>query len=110
MIENNMPYYECPNFDSCSATKCYLDPDIKYRIILRDDAVCTAKKSTRKKIGIKYPELLPYQGLTIRNFRAMQKRQGNQSLNQEDTEKQGALEEKVVKKWHCSPEGETEGL
>jgi len=63
-----IPYYECPSFDSCSAPLCPLDPDIDKRIRYPDEDKCKAHKTTRERIGRKYPELLPYQGLTKREW------------------------------------------
>ena len=63
-----MPYHECPSFDACSCNKCPLDPDIYTRISEPNDEKCKAHKPTRHKIGLKYPELLPYKGFTKREF------------------------------------------
>ena len=58
------PSYECPSFNSCSSPKCPLDPDVNDRIRYPDEMKCKANKSTRVKIGKEYAEVLPYQGLT----------------------------------------------
>jgi len=62
------PYEECPSFIRCSAPLCPLDPDIAIRIKLSDEEKCRANKPTRIRIGSKYPELLPFQGFTKREF------------------------------------------
>jgi hypothetical protein len=58
------PYHECPSFNSCSSPLCPLDPNVALRVRYSDEAKCKAEKPTRFKIGSKYPNLLPYQGLT----------------------------------------------
>jgi len=63
-----MPYAECPNFNKCNCNKCPLDPGIEERIKLPDDEKCRAEKSTRMRIGAKYPQLLKYQGLTKKEW------------------------------------------
>ena len=64
-----MPYEECPSFNTCSAPKCPLDPDIDSRVRrLEGEEKCKAQKPTRIKIGEKYPNLLPYGGLTKREW------------------------------------------
>ena len=62
------PYHECPSFVRCSCNKCPLDPDIDIRVKLPDEEKCRASKPTKIKIGSKYPELLPFGGLTKRQF------------------------------------------
>jgi hypothetical protein len=65
-----LPFKECPSFDTCSAPKCPLDPDIELRTDrLSGEEKCKAHKPTRMKIGAKYPDLLPYGGLTGREFK-----------------------------------------
>lgn len=69
-----MPYHECPSFDICSAPKCPLDPDIKERDgRYPEEEKCRANKPTRQKISMKYPNLLPYQGLFGREWHGRQR-------------------------------------
>ena len=67
------PYHECPNFKRCSAPLCLLDPDIALRTFLPGTDKCKAEKPTRVRIAGKYPELLPYQGLTRKKFNSKKK-------------------------------------
>ncbi len=73
LIINKQPYHECPSFDRCSANKCPLDPDIDLRDSAPGDRKCKGEKPTRIKIGSKYPELLPYKGLTKREYQGLQR-------------------------------------
>ena len=59
-------YHECPSFERCSCNACPLDPlrEQEGRIRLFKEDKCVAHKPTRFKIGSKYPNLLPEQGLT----------------------------------------------
>ena len=63
---SKQPYHECPSFERCSCNACPLDPlkEQEGRIRLFKEDKCVAYKPTRFKIGSKYPNLLPYQGLT----------------------------------------------
>jgi hypothetical protein len=79
-----MPYSECPKFDVCSSNKCPLDPNLRDRIILPGEDKCTARKSTRVRIAAKYPELLPYQGLTSRSWLATKRWGGQLGLKKEE--------------------------
>ena len=63
-----IPYSECPSFLKCSCNKCPLDPDMSDKIRYPDEEKCKANKPTRVKIGEKYPNLLPYKGLTSREW------------------------------------------
>ena len=68
-MTNKMPYEDCPSFNACSAPRCPLDPDISIRVgTLPGEEKCRAHKPTREKIGKQYPALLPYGGLTKREF------------------------------------------
>lgn len=59
----------CPSFDGCNAPKCPLDIDLDGRSQrLKDEAKCKAYKRTRYCIGREYPNLLPYRGLTKREY------------------------------------------
>jgi hypothetical protein len=60
------PYRECSRFEVCSCNKCPLDPDIAMRVSVPDDEKCKATRTTRQNIALKYPELLPLQGLTAK--------------------------------------------
>ena len=62
------PYYECPRFENCSAPKCPLDPSHNERVSYPKEEKCLAQKRTRIKVGVKYPEVLKYKGLTGREY------------------------------------------
>ena len=64
----NQPFNHCPSFSRCSASLCPLDPEIRQRNRLTGEEKCRAKKSTRRKIGEKYSNLLKYKGLTIKEY------------------------------------------
>jgi len=65
----SQPMCECPSFNVCSAPKCPLDPNIDLRSRrLPDEDKCKAQKPTRLKIGKKYLQLLPYKGLTKKEW------------------------------------------
>jgi len=64
------PYEECPKFNTCSAPKCPLDPDIDERNKYGEEDKYKVRKATRWAIGKKYPELLKYQGLKGNEFNA----------------------------------------
>lgn len=68
-----LPYHECPSFIRCACNNCPLDPEAsivsgKEHFGLKGEEKCRAYKPTRKKIGLKYPEVLKYQGLTAREY------------------------------------------
>jgi len=92
-----LPFKECPSFDTCSAPKCPLDPDIELRSDrLSGEEKCKAHKPTRMKIGAKYPDLLPYGGLTGREFKGKMAWEGKS-----EDEKRAVKErlEKVRETW-----------
>jgi len=60
------PFEECPRFYKCSVNKCPLDPDINIRNRVIGEEKCHMRKSVRNKIGLKYLELLKFQGFTSR--------------------------------------------
>jgi hypothetical protein len=62
------PYEECPQFDRCSCNVCPLDPKINDKFTLENEEECRASKPTRQRIALKYPDLLPYQGLTKKSW------------------------------------------
>ena len=69
---NKKPYHECPSFLNCSCNRCPLDPEMNTRIHYSDEPKCKANKPTRLKIAQKfnslYPNLLPHQGLTAKEY------------------------------------------
>jgi len=70
------PYEEYSSFNNCSAPKCPLDPDIDLRERRHPgEEKCRGEKPTRVRIASKYPELLPFKGLTKREYNGM-KQQG----------------------------------
>lgn len=64
----HQPYFDCPSFLKCSSNICPLDPNISLRIKDKSDDKCISHKPTRHKIGLKYNELLKYQGFTKREY------------------------------------------
>ena len=62
------PYEDCPNFNTCNAPKCPLDPDINTRIKYADEDKCKAQKKTRIAVAKKHPNVLPYNGLTGQEY------------------------------------------
>jgi len=64
-----LPFKECPSFDTCSSNRCPLDPDIELRQHIKGEEKCKARKKKRYEIGVKYPDLLKYKGLTPREFK-----------------------------------------
>lgn len=42
---------DCPNFPTCSAPKCPLDPEMESRVFVEREHKCTLKKSLRMKYG-----------------------------------------------------------
>ena len=60
------PAKECPRWNRCSVNRCPLDPG--YTAFPVDSAdlerKCPMEKNVRRRIGQKYPELLPLLGLT----------------------------------------------
>lgn len=100
MNNDLMPYQECPSFIRCSAPLCPLDPDIKSRVKLPNEEKCRANKPTRMKIGSKYPELLPYGGLTKRQFLG---RKHWENKTEEEKAAQKKLFLTTREKWQKSP-------
>ena len=67
------PYRECPSFGKYSANICPLDPEQHLRTYIKGEDKCRTEKPTRMKIGSKYPDVLPYQGLTKREFKGRER-------------------------------------
>jgi hypothetical protein len=67
-----LPFKKCARFNRCACNKCPLDPEYPRRETHPDDpeTVCKLAKSRRIAIGSKYPDLLPYGGMTTREFSA----------------------------------------
>ncbi len=78
------PMYECPSFNVCAAPKCPLDQDIDLRSNrLPGEEKCRSHKPTRVRIGSKYPNLLPYGGLTKREYNGKKAWEGKDSAQRE---------------------------
>src|SRR5262245_10590444 len=61
------PARSCPQFDSCSAPACPLDPEAEVRDVLPGDPECGPRRSVRERIAAKYQaDLLPWRGLLPR--------------------------------------------
>ena len=56
---------ECPRFQNCSVNHCPLDPEQDKHKSHPDDRQrkCPMEKNVRRRIGQKYPDLLPLMGL-----------------------------------------------
>ncbi len=67
-----MPYHECNQFNICSANRCPLGPLILERDFIKNEGKCISRKSSRVKIGSKYPDILKYQGLRTREWQGKQ--------------------------------------
>lgn len=72
----NQPYHECPSFERCSCNFCPLDPDLRDKTAEKREETCKATKPTRHRIALKYPELLPMQGFTAREWHGKQRWEG----------------------------------
>ncbi len=67
-MSKTFPMYECPSFNVCSAPLCPLDPDRDERVSSKGEDKCRANRPTRERIGEKHANLLPYKGLTKREY------------------------------------------
>ncbi len=67
------PYEECPRFSRCDINCCPLDPAYPGQISLTGERRCPQAKAIRYRIGLKYPNLLRYQGLTAREWAGKQR-------------------------------------
>jgi len=73
----NLPVIDCPNFDSCSVNNCPLHPGYPDLLTCIDDPEikCKAQKPTRIKIAEKYPGVLRFDGLSLKEHRLKIKRE-----------------------------------
>lgn len=80
------PYEKCSKYYNCSVNNCPLHPSYPGLFIDEEDKEkkCTLRKSTRFKIGSKYPDVIKYQGLTTREWSA---RKTYDNLTDEEKEK-----------------------
>ncbi len=64
----NDPLYDCPSFISCSVNNCPLHPEYPSLSVSSFDpeTKCKAQKSGRIRIANKYPGILKYGGLTVK--------------------------------------------
>ena len=67
-LREKKPFRLCPSYDMCSAPVCPLDSNQHIMQRYPEEEKCKANKPTRIKIGSKFPELLPHQGLTSREW------------------------------------------
>lgn len=85
------PFERCPQFESCSAPRCPLDPDADGRDALPGEPKCLARRSTRLAIAADYPELLPLRGLThhelVRESRSIAAKSRWQNMSEESRAK-----------------------
>lgn len=94
------PYEECPSFMKCSAPVCPLDPECKSRYKLSGEEKCTAYKNSRMEIAIKYPQLLPFKGLTEKERAGMKSWAARSPQEKEMFIKTGTKHLKIAKKGH----------
>ena len=62
------PYEDCPRYESCSVSKCPLDPDIDHRNKVPGEEKCSMRKSVRLRVGGQNSQVLPLQGLTKKEY------------------------------------------
>lgn len=93
-----MPYHECNSFEKCSCNVCPLDPLINEKESFPEEEKCRAEKPGRQKIALKYPNLLPYQGLTQKQFQA-KKRWESLSPQLRELRLQGLVKARKSLKW-----------
>lgn len=62
------PQQECPRWERCSVNHCPLDPDRDTHLAHPKDnkRVCRMERQVRQKIAVKFPDILPWGGLTER--------------------------------------------
>ena len=74
-MNSSQPFEECPRYPGCSVNFCPLDPDSQqHRSDPGDkERKCTMRQSVRVRIGSKYPALLPFKGLTKREFNGIER-------------------------------------
>lgn len=65
---NYKPIEMCPSFNRCNNNLCPLDPYINDRPYVNEGTKCVATKPTRMNIAEQFAELLPYKGLTNREW------------------------------------------
>lgn len=73
MNKQAFPPEECSRFMTCSVNRCPLDPYMELRNRVEGESRCTYAKTRRHRIGKKYPDLLPYQGMTAKEWKAKQR-------------------------------------
>lgn len=63
---------ECPRYSECSVNNCPLHIDYPGLYVDKEDKekVCDMEKQVRIRISSKYPDVLKYQGLTVREWTA----------------------------------------
>ena len=78
MTKEPEPMRECPRYQACSVNHCPLDPEQDQHLAHPDDAQrkCPMEKNVRRRIGQKYPDLLPLLGLTASEAAALAKWNG----------------------------------
>lgn len=64
---------ECPRYEKCTVNNCPLYFKYPNLISLKEEEKCTVAKSIRFRIGLKYPDLLMYQGLTVKEWTAKER-------------------------------------
>ena len=64
----NNPSYDCPGFISCAVNNCPLHPEYPNLSVspLDPETKCKAQKPGRIRIASKYPGILKYGGLTVK--------------------------------------------
>jgi hypothetical protein len=73
----NQPFLDCPRFESCSINNCPLHKKYPNLSTFTSDPEqkCKAQKPTRIKIAERYPGILKFNGLNIKEYRLKLKRE-----------------------------------
>lgn len=69
MLSGKKLYHECPRYQTCNVNKCPLHESYPNLLYADDrEKSCTMEKQVRFRIGSQYPEVLKYQGLTVKEW------------------------------------------
>ena len=65
-----LSFKNCYRFSSCSVNNCPLNHDYPHGFVHEDDPEqeCTCPKKDRMKIAEKFPSMLKYGGMTVREY------------------------------------------
>ena len=76
-LRKKEPFEECPGFELCGMNACPLDSNYQERTGDHEDpdAKCRAQRPTRTEISGKFPGLLSYGGLSVKEYNREQRRE-----------------------------------